>query len=431
MNARKLVKRFIPKQLFDVAVPYFHLAEAVVWNARYGFPARDLKVIGVTGTNGKTTTSLLIHHMLAHAGYRVGVMTTTTYGIGEDLKPQEGHMTTLPVSLLAKRLKWFRERGVEWLVLETSSHALAQYRVWNIPYSIAVWTNLTHEHLDYHKTFERYRSAKVRLFRLAAGNHQGFATGVVNADDPSWRYFADAVPNAVTYGIKNGELRATHIRQAAQGSDFQAVYKGKKLSLHTNVPGEFNVYNTLAAAAVGAIVGLSDEQIAGGIKSLKGVPGRMERIDEGQNFDVYVDFAVTPDALEQALKALRATAKGRVMVIFGATGDRDKTKRPEMGKIAAELADVIYLTDDETYTESPAAIRKAVYRGIDKAGGAKKTKEIPDRLEAIKAAFKAAKKGDAILLTGMGHFKTRNMGGKEIPWDERQIARDLLRGRHS
>jgi len=360
-------------------------------------------------------------------GCTVGVMTTALYGVGHDLKPQDSHMTNLPIPLLMRRLKWFRAQGVQWLVLETSSHALAQFRVWGVPYSIAVWTNLTHEHLDYHKTFERYRAAKVRLFKLARNNSRGLRTGVVNADDPSWHYFADVVPNVVTYGIEHGELKAAKIKPTSRGSDFEAQYQGRSLQLHVNLPGMFNVSNALAAAAVGATVGLTDEQIAKGLAALKQVPGRMERIDEGQNFDVFVDFAVTPDALEQALKTLQTTAKGRVLVIFGATGDRDKSKRPEMGEVAARLADVIYLTDDETYTEDPATIRHAVHRGIQKAGGAKKTREIPDRLEAIKAAFQAAKPGDAILLTGMGHFKTRNLGGKETPWDERQIAHDVLR----
>lgn len=430
MNVRRLVKKLIPRGLLERAQPLTHLAEAVAYQVMGGFPARDMKVIGVTGTNGKTTTSLLIHRMLTEAGYKVGLMSTAAYGVGRDLKPQDSHMTTLPAPLLVRRLKAFRSQGVEWLVLETSSHALDQHRIWGVPYSIAVWTNLSHEHLDYHKTFENYRTAKLRLFKLAAGNHLGLQTGIVNADDPSWHYFADAVPNAVTYGLDHGELRAARIKPDTCGSDFEATYKDMKLKLRVNLPGNFNVSNALAAAAVGSVVGLSDEQIARGIAALTGVPGRMERIDEGQNFDVYVDFAVTPDALEKALEALKATAKGRVMVIFGATGDRDKTKRPIMGEIAARLADVIYLTDDETYTEDPESIRQAVHRGIVTAGGEKKTIEIPDRRDAIVAAFQSAKKGDAILLTGMGHFTSRNMGGKEIPWDERQIARDILRGHH-
>lgn len=426
MNARKLVKQFIPRQLFEQVAPYGHLAEAVIYNAVNGFPARKMKVIGVTGTNGKTTTATLIYTLLSNAGYKTGLMTTVSYGVSGNLRPNT-HMTTVPIPLLMKRLKWMREHDIEWLVLETSSHALAQFRVWGMPYSVAVWTNLTHEHLDYHKTFERYREAKVRLFKMTARNHRGLQTGVVNADDPSWRYFADEVPNAVSYGLDNGEVRAENVRTTNKGSDFTMRYQDMKLKLHINIPGEFNVYNALAAAATGAVVGLSDKQITEGLAAFTGVPGRMEAIDAGQPFAVLVDYAVTPDALEKALKTLRQTTKGNVHLVFGATGDRDKTKRPVMGKVAVQHADRLYLTDDETYTEDPAAIRAAVYQGIVSAKGEAKTKVIGDRREAIKAAFKAAKAGDVVLLTGIGHETVRNMGGKEIPWDEREVARELLR----
>ena len=425
MNVRKVVKQVVPRQLFEQVAPYGHLAEAVIYNAINGFPARKMKVIGVTGTNGKTTTATLIYTLLTNAGYKTGLMTTVSYGVSGNLRPNT-HMTTVPIPLLMKRLKWMRAHDIEWLVLETSSHALAQFRVWGMPYSIAVWTNLTHEHLDYHKTFERYREAKVRLFKMTARNRKGMQTGVVNADDPSWHHFADAVPNPVSYGLDNGEVRAENVRTSNQGSDFTLRYQDMKLKLHINIPGEFNVYNALAAAATGAVVGLTDKQIAEGLAAFTGVPGRMEVVDAGQKFAVLVDYAVTPDALEKALQTLHQTTKGKVHLVFGATGDRDKTKRPVMGQIAVRNADLLYLTDDETYTEDPAAIRAAVYQGIVAARGEAKTKVIADRREAIKAAFKAAKPGDAVLLTGIGHETVRNMGGKEIPWDEREIARELL-----
>lgn len=427
MNARRLVKKFVPRGLFQAVEPYGHLVEAIAYNVINGFPASGMKVVGVTGTNGKTTTSFLIHKMLSEAGYKTGIMTTVAYGIDDDIRRQNYHMTTVPVPELMRRLKWMRKQGIDWLVLETTSHALAQHRVWGVPYSVAVFTNLTHEHLDYHKTFEQYRDAKVRLFRIVARNRRGLHTGVVNADDPSWKYFAGAVPDAVTYGLEHGDLRASDIHATAAGSDFTMTYKDTKLKLHINLPGGFNVSNALAAAATGAVIGLTDEQIAEGLAALNGVAGRMETIDEGQNFGVVVDYAVTPDALEKAIQALKAATKGRVIVVFGATGDRDRTKRPVMGEIVARTADLIYLTDDETYTEDPATIRKAVHKGIAAADGASKTTEIADRRKAIQAAFRAAKKGDVVLLAGIGHQNTRNMGGREEPWDERQIARELLR----
>ena len=425
MNPRRIVKKLIPKGVFERIAPYGHLAEAAVYNILNGFPAREMKVIGVTGTNGKTTTATMIYTMLADAGYKVGLMTTVSYGVNGDVRPNT-HMTTVPIPLLMKRLKWMQAHDIEWLVLETSSHALAQYRVWGIPYSVAVWTNLTHEHLDYHKTFERYRAAKVRLFQWTARNRKGLQTGIVNADDPSWTYFAGAVPNAVSYGLTAGDVRATNIKSTNHGSAFTVTYEDMKLQVHIDVPGEFNVANALAAVAAGATVGLDDQQIVHGLVAFHGVAGRMEVIDAGQKFAVLVDYAVTPDALEKALQTLRQTTKGKIHLVFGATGDRDKSKRPVMGEIAAHNADSIYLTDDETYTEDPDTIRKAVYQGIQLAKGAKKTEVVADRRKAIAAALHAAKPGDAVLITGMGHESVRNMGGKDIPWDERQIVRELL-----
>src|SRR4051812_38488621 len=246
MNARKLVKSLIPKSLFGTIEPYGHLAEAILWNILNGFPARRLKVIGVTGTNGKTTTSYMIHHMLHEAGYKVGLMSTVGYGVGDDIQPQLHHMTNVSVPEMMQRLKYMRQRKIDWLVLETTSHALAQNRVWGVPYSVAVMTNITHEHLDYHKTFERYRDAKAKLFKLAGANKKGLQTGIVNADDASAEYFTRPVPHSLTYGIAGGELQASDVRSTPDGSDFTAKMGDRTLQLHVNVPGTFNVANALA-----------------------------------------------------------------------------------------------------------------------------------------------------------------------------------------
>ena len=207
---RTLVKKLIPHKLFDAIAPTGHLIEAVVFNALNGFPSRGLKVIGVTGTNGKTSTSFLIHRMLHEAGYKVGLMTTVAYGVGDDIKPQMEHMTTTDVKTLLKRIKEFKKQGAEGVVLETTSHALAQHRVWGVPYSISVLTNITHEHLDYHKTFERYLAAKREMFVLTNKNHKGLRLGIINGDDPHPDNFASAVKNVVRYGINSGDLRVTN-----------------------------------------------------------------------------------------------------------------------------------------------------------------------------------------------------------------------------
>ena len=423
---RRVVKRLIPKQLFAVVEPWGHLTEAVLYNCLYGFPARNMKVIGVTGTNGKTTTSFLIHRMLNEAGYKTGLMTTVAWASGGEVHAQKEHMTNVPVPLLMKRLKQMRDEGVEWLVLETTSHALAQHRTWGVPYSVAVLTNITHEHLDYHKTFERYVAAKQRLFKLAQQNKRGLQMGIANADDQNGASFASVTQNSILYGVEAGEVRAVNIRMNAGGILYDAEAGSDKYHIVSKLPGSFNVYNSLAAVCVGRAVGLSKEQIEQGIAALPGVAGRMEPVDAGQKFAVIVDYAHTPDALENVLQALKDSTKGELAVVFGATGDRDKSKREPMGEVAARTADKIYLTDDETYTEDPLVIREAVLHGIVNAGGNDKVAVIPDRLEAIRTAFAAAKPGDTILLAGIGHQDYRAMGGKQQPWDEREVARRIL-----
>ncbi|HXY17918.1 MAG TPA: UDP-N-acetylmuramoyl-L-alanyl-D-glutamate--2,6-diaminopimelate ligase [Candidatus Nitrosopolaris sp.] len=428
MNSRKVVKSLIPKKLFEKVEPAGHGVEAALVNAKNRWPARGLNVIGVTGTDGKTTTCMLIAKMLRNSGQKVAMITTVAvdYADGQGERPSPTHLTTASAGQLQAMFKKIKANQPDWVVLEVSSHALAQYRVLGVPFSVAVMTNLTHEHLDYHKTFARYRDAKVRLFKLAARNHRGLRTGVINADDPSAEYFIRAVPRSVTYGIKNGALQAKILKTTAAGSEFQVG----GLAINLNLPGEFNIYNALAAIGAGQVIGLSDEQIGQGIAALKAVPGRMMRLEAGQRLEVLIDYAVTPAALENVLKAARKTTKGKVMLVFGATGDRDKAKRPVMGEVAAKFADRIFLTDDETYREDPAAIRQAVMTGIAKAGGQAKTTEVNERAAAIKQAIAKAKAGDTVLITGLGHQKDRNMGGKLIPWSDSEIAKQLLNRQH-
>jgi UDP-N-acetylmuramoyl-L-alanyl-D-glutamate--2,6-diaminopimelate ligase len=428
MNLRKIVKALIPKTIFRWIEPVGHLGEAVLLNTLAGgSPARQMKVIGVTGTNGKTTTCFLIHRMLHEAGYKVGLMTTVGYGAGNDITPQTIHMTTVPVPALIKRLKKLEEQGVEWLVMETTSHALAQHRDWGINYSVAVLTNITHEHLDYHGTFERYVQAKLQLFKRANRNKNGLQTGVVNTDDPSADKFVAAIKNNLTYGIKSGDLRAKKIELKPNGIKYEAVSQNETYQIKCQIPGRFNVYNTLAAVNVGRALGLSKKQIEQGIAALDGVAGRMTTFTGKNGVSIIIDFAHTPDALENVLKAAKESAAGKVILVFGATGDRDKAKRPVMGQVAAKNADLIYLTDDETYTEDPSAIIDAVYKGIEEAGGGPKTTIIQERGQAIKAALAIAQKDDTVLLAGMGHQTTRNMGGKEVAWNEIEIAQKLLK----
>lgn len=389
-------------------------------NTVNGFPSKGFKVIGVTGTNGKTSTSFLIHRMLHEAGFKVGLMTTVGYGVGNDIQPQIHHMTNVSVPELMQRMKWMHEQGVEWLVLETTSHALAQHRVWGVPYSVAVFTNLTHEHLDYHRTFERYRNAKRMLFKMANRNKQGLRIGIVNADDPNGHYFASDVANPVLYGVEQGDVRATDIKLQPSGVDYNTEIDGETYKIHCNLPGSFNVYNSLAAVCVGKALGLSREKIEKGIAALEGVEGRMTRIDEGQDFDVIVDFAHTPDSFEKLFKDLKPVVKGKLIVMFGSAGRRDEAKRAVQGELAGRYADEVIVTEEDDRDTDGIAIMKQIAEGAEKAGK-QRDKDlflVHDRTEAINFAIKRAKKGDTVLLLGKGHEKTIERANGENPWDE-------------
>ena len=420
MNIRSIVKKLIPRQLFENIEPFGHLVEAVLLNTLNGFPARGMKVIGVTGTNGKTTTAFLVHRMLHDAGYKVGLMSTVAYGAGDDIRPQIHHMTNVPVGELMQRLKWMKTQGVEWLVLETTSHALAQNRVWGVPYSVAVMTNVTHEHLDYHKTFERYRAAKRKLFKLVAANKKGLRTGIVNADDSSAQAFAETVPHAITYGVAHGEMQASDIISTPDGSNFTAKYQGRELHLHVNLPGTFNVSNALAAAATGVAVGLGDEQIEKGIAALEAVEGRMTSIDEGQDFSVIVDFAHTPDSFEKLFKDLKPVVKGKLIVMFGSAGRRDEAKRAVQGKLAGEYADVVVVSEEDDRDIDGVKIMNQIAAGTLEAGKVldQDLFLVHDRTEAIQFAIDQATTGDTVLLLGKGHEKTIERADGEHAWDE-------------
>lgn len=291
MSFRKFVKALIPKKFFRSVEPFGHLLEAIIFNIIYGFPARKMKVIGITGTNGKTTTCYMVHRMLVEAGHKTGMMTTVAYGVNNDIYPQSYHMTNVTIPALMKRLKEMKEKKVEWLVLEATSQGLAQNRLWGVPFSVAVMTNITHEHLDWHGSFKNYRDAKRLLFKRTSSNNKGLRTGIINADDESANFFVKDSVNPITYGIKNGDIRAKFIDQKAGGSRFAAVVDGDEYWISCNLPGSFNIYNSMAAVGVGRAVGLDKKQIEDGIAALEGVEGRMTKIDEGQNFEVIVDFA--------------------------------------------------------------------------------------------------------------------------------------------
>lgn len=428
MNSRKAIKKLIPKQLFRTIEPYGHLGEAVVFNAINGFPAKGLKVIGVTGTNGKTTTAFLIHRMLHEAGYKVALNTTVGWGVGDNIQPQRQHMTNVAVPELMKRMKFFKQQGVEWLVLETTSHALAQFRVWGVPYSVAVLTNLTHEHLQYHGTFERYRDAKRRMFKLANANKNGLQTGIINADDPNADYFARDIKTPLLYGIHAGDAKASNVQLSPKGVSYRATVGDATYDITCQLPGSFNVYNSLATVCVGQVLGLTKRQIEQGIAALPSVEGRMTSIDEGQDFSLIIDYAHSPDSFEKLFADIKPTVTGKLIVLFGSLGGGDKAKRPLQGELAGQYADMVVITEEDNRQEDPDQIMNDIIVGAEKAGKTRDTDlfVIQDRLSAMQFAVDSARAGDTVLFLGKGHEKTIERADGEHDWDEMAAARQVL-----
>jgi UDP-N-acetylmuramoyl-L-alanyl-D-glutamate--2,6-diaminopimelate ligase len=430
MSLRRSVKKVIPKTAFRQIEPKGHLAEAAILHTVNRFPLKGLKVIGVTGTNGKTTTCFLIHRMLHQAGYKVGLMTTVAYGSGDNIKPQIEHMTNVPVPTFIKRIKELKSDGIEWLVLEATSHGLAQYRLWGVPFSVAVLTNITHEHLDYHGTFTRYVAAKKRLFTQTDHNKRGLRAGVINADDDSADKFLKTIKRPITYGINNGNVRAKDIKLEPNKVTYTAVSGDEKYNVICHIPGSFNVYNSLAAVSVGIELGLTNRQIEKGIAALLGVEGRMTEIDEGQAYTLIVDFAHTPDSFERLFKDLRPVVKGKLIVMFGSAGRRDKAKRDLQGQLAGKYADEVIITEEDDRDEDGISILEEIANGAKKAGKIVNDNLflILNRLEAINFAVTRAKtKYDMVLLLGKGHEKTIERSEGEHPWDEISSAKLALK----
>lgn len=401
---------------YNQAVLPYHYAQSLIAGARYGFPGKKLRVIGVTGTNGKTTTSFMIWQMLNHAGYKAGLMTTVAWGV-DKLRPELNHMTTVDAFTLNNRIAEIKKQGAELLVLEVTSHALAQFRTLGIPIEIAVFTNLTHDHLDYHKTVANYRAAKGKLFKKAKFS-------ILNADDPATTYYKKLTSNYTTYGIKKGDHRATDIKLNVSGVD----YSVDNLSISTKIPGEFNVYNSLAASLVGEKLGLTATQITEGIKSLDSVEGRMNVVDEGQPFTVIVDYAHAPDALEKVFASVQGH-KGKVISVHGGAGRRDPSTRPIRGEILAKNSDIVIITEDDSRDEDPEKIAAGFIQGAEKQGKVLNKdlfKEL-DRGKAIELAIKKAKKGDLVLILGKGHEKTILRADGPHDFEDIKVARKILR----
>lgn len=426
----------------------FALADAATW--WYEDPSLDLAIVGITGTDGKTTTGFLATAALEAAGVRTAMIGTAATRIGGRQEPNDIHATTPGAPLLQAALRAMVQAGDRAAVVETTSHGLALERVGGIAYDIAILTNLTHEHLDFHGSWEAYRDAKLSLFERLAGRISGSptrrskpaerawpSTGIVNADDPSAGRFIGVTQEAgarvLTYGTDPAaDIRATRVEEDANGLRIAIEAPSGAATVQLRLGGRFNVHNALAVVALGEAAGLDPAAIRAGLESVATVPGRMERVDLGQPFTVVVDYAHSPASLEAVLDGLAPTAAARgggIIVVFGSAGERDTAKRPLMGRVAGERARLVIVTEEDPRGEDPRVIDDAIARGAEAAGRRRghDLLLIADRRAAIAAALERARPGDAVVLAGKGHERSIIGADGPRPWDERMEAMSALR----
>ncbi|MDO3409208.1 UDP-N-acetylmuramoyl-L-alanyl-D-glutamate--2,6-diaminopimelate ligase [Saccharibacillus sp. CPCC 101409] len=431
--AALVVQRELDTDLPQLLVRDSRTVMAVLANVFYNEPSRRMRLIGVTGTNGKTTTSYLIERIMQDHGVKTGLIGTIQMRYDGEVFPMSG---TTPESLgLQRSFADMAERGVECCVMEVSSHALEQGRVKGTDYRTAIFTNLSQDHLDYHHTMEEYRAAK-GLFFARLGNRLPLEPSerkyaVLNADDDASEYFRKiTAAEAVTYGVENDcDVRASRIQITAKGTSFHVDTFRGSADVQLRMVGKFNVYNALAAITAALIEGVELERIKASLESVAGVDGRVEAVDAGQPFAIVVDYAHTPDGLENVLRTVCEFAEKRVLCVFGCGGDRDRTKRPIMGRIAAKYSDLAFVTSDNPRTEDPDAILKDIEAGLIEDGvDPGKYTLIVDRAEAIRRAVEEAQPGDVVLIAGKGHETYQLVGKQVLDFDDRIVAAEAVRG---
>ena len=403
----------------DTIMPYFH-----------DNPAQKMRIIGITGTNGKTTTSYMTRAILRKAGYKVGLIGTIQIMVEDEVLPI--HNTTPDVVELQNTLALMQQRGMDYVVMEVSSHALDQNRVSGCEFDTAVFTNLTQDHLDYHKTLENYKLAKAKLFDLvsAAGAKEG-KTAVVNIDDAAGATMLEHAKCAqLTYAIhQQASLQAVDIDVLASGANFSLLGAFGRMDLRLKITGIFNVYNVMSAVGAALAEHIDAKIIEEALQEFRSVPGRFELVDEGQDFSVIVDYAHTPDGLENILHTARQIAKKRIITASGCGGVRAPTNRPIMGRIAAELSDVVLATSDNPRSEDPEFILSEVEAGVREKLGTKLHEKITDRRAAIFRAVELAEKDDIVVIAGKGHEDYQILKDKTIHFDDKEVAREAIRGK--
>ncbi|MDY0302890.1 MAG: UDP-N-acetylmuramoyl-L-alanyl-D-glutamate--2,6-diaminopimelate ligase [Candidatus Moranbacteria bacterium] len=421
------MKKIIPQKIKNI----YHLLQAVLANIRFGFPSWKLKVIGVTGTDGKTTTTQMITKILEEAGKKVALASTINFKIGQKEWTNLSHFTTLSAFAVQKFIKQAVEKDCEYLVLETSSHSLDQYRVWGIDYKTAVITNITREHLDYHKTMESYRQAKRKLFNNAE-------VAVVNLDMENPEKFLECNAKKILgYSLKKNQNKFQNLDTkpetiVAENIDLEidkSMFAVGNQKFTLNIPGDFNIENALAAISVGVSENIDLEICSRGISKISNIPGRMEYISNERGLNILVDFALTPDALKKLYSLLAKIKKpeAKIIAVFGACGERDRGKRPIIGEIVSQYADLVIVTNDEPYHEDPMQIIQEIVGGIKNKKEGENFFIIPDRREAIKKALHLSVSGDVLAITGMGAEESMIVGDKKIPWNDKKVILEELR----
>ncbi len=421
-----------------------HFAFAHLANILYGRPARDMTIIGVTGTNGKTTTATLIHHILTQAGYKAGLISTLNFKIGDSEFDNLDKMTALPSFPFQNWLARMKGAKCQYVVMEVTSHALDQFRMLGVPVDIAIFTNLTHDHLDYHKTMENYKNAKLKLFKTLKKSYRKPGVNkiaIINSDDQYaedfWKSSNADIKMAYGLGRKKAQeqITAKKITYLSHKTRFTAETPYGETEISIPMIGKFNVYNTLAAISATTSQNIPLDKIKSAIESFPQVPGRMENVENNLGIGIIVDFAHTPDALKKVYETLKPLTHGKTIVVYGATGERDKTKRPIMGAIATQYADTIVVTNDDPYHENQDEIADAIIEGINKGNRNMKFEtdenlfKILDRKEAILKGLSLAKKGDSVIITGKGGEKVMAIGDKKIPWSDRGIVEEWIKGK--
>lgn len=452
------LKQALRKRLSQKTLNRFHLWQAVWANIRYGFPARGMLVVGVTGTKGKTTTCYYIASVLEEAGFKVGMATTTVFKIGDEVTPNESNKSVLPPDKLQKLLRQMREARCDAVVIEVTSHSLDQNRVWGIPFRFVGLTNLSHDHLDYHASMDEYRDVKLKLFQWRSAR-----ACAANTDETVGQYFLDrtriprrwgySMTTDVPYPRATDHIWADRISANSTSATFNIHTPLEEGRVQLQLPGRFNIENAMCAAALCLNLNVKLGTIIAGLEKVSLVPGRLEKIETKKGFSILIDYAHTPDSLEKLYSTLRPDVRGKMIAVLGATGDRDKTKRPIMGALAARFCDFVIITDEEPYSEDPKTIIDEIAKGVprgrtlfrpsqkemqrreqekiifkkdDESGEGEWWVREPDRTKAIAQAIDLCRMDDVVLLTGMGAQTAKIVHGEKVPWNDRAVVEKIL-----